>query len=198
MSDPATSSTDLLVVGNNRPGGLVVDDEQKQIEPLIYGGGQQNGLRSGTLPAPLCVGMGAAAMTFVGDAGEEERSALRRMRDKFVEGIQSRGWDISLNGAEGDRRHPGNANICFRGFSAHDILATLQPRLAASTGSACTSGITEPSHVLRAIGLSRADAESSVRFSFGRGTTYEDLAEAIDLIDGGLSRLVRSNTAYSA
>ena len=91
--------------------------------------------------------------------------------------------------AAGHVRHPGNANICFEGFVAHDILSTLQPRLAASTGSACTSGIPEPSHVLRAIGLNSDQAESSIRFSLGFGTSDEDVEEAVGLINDTLERL---------
>ena len=149
---------------------------QGQIEPLIYGGGQQNGLRSGTVPVPLCVGMGAAAELLTADEAEERRAALRRRTAAFVEKLKSLSWPVSTNGPTGHTRHPGNANICFAGFVAHDILGALQPRLAASTGSACTSGILEPSHVLRAIGLDSDGAESSIRFSLGFGTSDEDEA----------------------
>lgn len=98
-------------------------------------------------------------------------------------------WPIGLNGPEGTWRHPGNASVRFSGFSAHDILGALQPRIAASTGSACTSGIPEPSHVLRAIGLPEEEAESSIRFSIGQGTTDADVDEAVDVIADCLSRL---------
>ena len=79
-----------------------------------------------------------------------------------------------------------------RSFSAYDILGALQPHLAASTGSACTSGIPEPSHVLRAIGLSGEEAESSIRFSLGFGTTDADLEEAVRLITETLTRLTQA------
>lgn len=162
---------------------------QGQIEPLIYGGGQQNGLRSGTVPVPLCVGMGAAAELLADDEAEERRAALRRRTDTFVEKLKSLPWPIAANGPAGHARHPGNASICFAGFVAHDILSALQPRLAASTGSACTSGIPEPSHVLRAIGLNGDEAESSIRFSLGFGTSDEDIEEAVGLIKETLERL---------
>ena len=80
-------------------------------------------------------------------------------------------------------RHPGNIDVLFDGFSAQDILGGLQPRVAASTGAACTSGIPEPSHVLRALGFNAAQAESSIRFSFGRFTTDEEVEEAARLVD---------------
>lgn len=163
---------------------------QDKIEPLIYGGGQQNGLRSGTVPVPLCVGMGAAADMLAGNDTGAKRAQLRRRRDAFVEGLNRLAWTVAMNGPEGQSRHPGNANVRFTGFSSQDILSALQPHLAASTGSACTSGIPEPSHVLRAIGLNGNEAESSVRFSLGFDTSDEDIKEAVDLIDGVLARQV--------
>ena len=87
-----------------------------------------------------------------------------------------------INGSTGEWRHPGNANLRFDGYNAQDILGMVQPLLAASTGAACTSGIPEPSHVLRAMGLNTEQAESSVRFSFGRFTTNEEIEEAAHLL----------------
>ncbi len=174
-------------------GALYIARElQDQIEPLIYGGGQQNGLRSGTVPVPLCVGMGAAAdILTAADAGKK-RAQLCCRRDTFVAMLKRLPWPIALNGPQGQARHPGNANIRFVDFSAEDILSALQPHLAASTGSACTSGIPEPSHVLRAIGLSGEEAESSIRFSLGFDTTDADLEEAVRLIAEALTRLARA------
>lgn len=169
-----------------------------RIEPLIYGGGQQNGLRSGTIPVPLCVGLGAAAELFTGLEAEKQRGALRDRRDAFVNRLKGLRWPISVNGPEGDARHPGNANICFADFSAHDILAAFQPSMAASTGSACTSGIPEPSHVLRAIGLSSDKAEASIRFSLGFGTNDNDVEEACALIERALERLLKADLARRA
>lgn len=171
---------------------------QDRLEPLIYGGGQQNGLRSGTVPVPLCVGMGAAADLLTGENANEDRSRLRRRRDLLVKHLKDSNRPTSVNGPHGDARHPGNANICFAGFSAHDILGALQPHLAASTGSACTSGIPEPSHVLRAIGLDQDAAEASVRFSLGFGTTDDDVEEAVDLIEEVLERLSKVGLVRSA
>ena len=150
-------------------------DLQDRIEPLIYGGGQQAGLRSGTVPMPLCVGMGAAAELLSGHAAFEERARVAAQRDSFVRHLQ-RGYDsLAVNGAIGDRRHPGNSNLRFDGFDAQDILGALQPRLAASTGAACASGIPELSHVLAALGLTETQSKASIRFSFGRFTTDGDI-----------------------
>ena len=171
---------------------------QDQIEPLIYGGGQQNGLRSGTLPVPLCVGMGAAAELLTSKDAKEKRGELRRRRDAFVHRLRALSWPVSLIGPEGEARHPSNASICFLGFSAHEILGALQPRLAASTGSACTSGIPESSHVLRATGLDRDDAEACARFSLGFDTTDEDVEQAVGLIEEVLAKLSKAELACSA
>ncbi|MCY4047072.1 MAG: cysteine desulfurase family protein [Candidatus Dadabacteria bacterium] len=171
---------------------------RQSIEPLIYGGGQQEGLRSGTIPVALCVGMGAAADLMVaGDISEGRNETLRR-RNLFIEKLQSLRWPVSVNGPLGDGRHPGNANVCFAGFSAHDILSALQPHLAASTGSACTSGIPESSHVLKAIGLDSDSADSSIRFSLGFETSDEDINEATILIEETLRKLAKSGRVCSA
>ena len=102
---------------------------EDQIEPQIYGGGQQNGLRSGTLPVPLCVGMGAAAEMLSGQDAEGKRTALRRRRDAFVGKLKELPWPIFVNGPEGEARHPGNANIRFRRFlrSRHSEYVTTSP-----------------------------------------------------------------------
>ena len=164
-------------------------DLQDQIEPLIYGGGQQAGLRSGTVPMPLCVGMGAAAELLSGHEAFEERTRVALQRDSFVRHLQ-RGYDsLAVNGAIGDRRHPCNSNLRFDGFDAQDILGTLQPRLAASTGAACASGIPEPSHVLGALGLTETQSKASIRFSFGRFTTEDDIEAAARFVLEALDSL---------
>ncbi len=184
------------IYGPKGVGALYINrDLQDCIQPIFYGGDQQNGIRPGTIPTPLCVGMGAAAELLTGEAGETNRSRLRELRDYFAQKLSGLSWSIFINGPISEHRHPGNLNICFPGFSAMDILQTLQPHLAASTGSACTSGIPEPSHVLKAIGLSSDDAEASIRFSLGFDTTYEDVDEAVTLIDNTLNELSITPTA---
>lgn len=191
-----SSFVDLLSLSGHKmyaPQGIgalfIRRDLQGRIEPLIHGGGQQQALRSGTVPVALCVGMGMAASLLGGKDAEEERESLRKRRDWLVRKLMRLRWPVVLNGPEDDKRHPGNANLRFEGFDAHDILAALQPRLAASTGSACASGIPEPSHVLRAMGLSSQEAESSIRFSLGRDSSDSDVEEAVALIEEGLSKL---------
>ena len=158
------------------------------IEPLMYGGGQQGGLRSGTVPVPLCVGMGAAADILRRD-GEAERRAVGRKRDLFVETVLQSVPGTMVNGPSVTHRHPGNTNVRIDGLYAEDVLAALQPTLAASTGAACASGIPEPSHVLDAMGLNETESASSVRFSFGRFTTDQDVAEAARRVEAAVAKL---------
>ena len=164
-------------------------DLQDRIEPLIYGGGQQAGLRSGTVPMPLCVGMGAAAELLAGHAAFEERTRVACQRDSFVRRLQCGNASLAVNGSIGNRRHPGNSNVRFDGFDAQDILGALQPRLAASTGAACASGIPEPSHVLGALGLTETQSKASIRFSFGRFTTDGDIEAAARFVLEALNSL---------
>ena len=163
-------------------------DLQNQIEPLIYGGGQQRNLRSGTLPTPLCVGFGAAVSLLQENDWKAKSERIRTMRDQLEEKLCVLGPFVKVNAA-GVARHPGNLNIRFEGYNAEDILAAVQPNLAASTGSACTSGIPEPSHVLRAIALSAAQADASIRFSLGRFTVEDDIEIATRLVRDALSQI---------
>jgi cysteine desulfurase len=177
-------------------GALYVRRElHDSLVPLIYGGGQQGNLRSGTLPTALCVGMGVAAKLAREEAATE-RQTTSRQRDAFVACLQNLSWPIDINGPMPSQRHPGNANLRFEGFDAHDILLALQPKLAASTGSACTSGTPEPSYVLRAVGLSETEARSSIRFSIGRFIEDAEIQEAAILLEEVLSDL--STTKLSA
>ena len=166
-------------------------DLHSSMEPIIYGGGQQSGLRSGTVPVPLCVGMSAAADIVLAE-GHCERPEVAELRNLFVNLLSDSGFTSGINGPVGKWRHPGNANLQFAGFAAQDILGSVQPRLAASTGAACTSGIPEPSHVLSAMGLGETEAESSVRFSFGRFTSELEVREAATVVTTALQSLIET------
>ena len=187
--------TDLISLSGHKMygpqgiGALYIRREiHDRIEPLFYGGGQQDGLRSGTVPLPLCVGMAAASEIIVAE-GDEERNRIARQRDLFIALLKEVGLTIEVNGPSTDHRHPGNANIRFDGYDARDIIASLQPKLAASTGAACSSGIPEPSHVLRALGLTAEQSEASIRFSFGRFTTDDEIEKATELVGYALTNL---------
>lgn len=168
----------------------IARDIQPYIKPLLQGGGQQKGIRPGTLSTALCVGMGHAARI----AGDDDtqmpiRHSVEFLRNHFVEGLFRLDPLVRLNGPDLSQRHPGNANVLFPGLNGEDILAILQPNLAASTGSACTSGIPEPSHVLRGIGLSSIEASSSIRFCLGRFSTKDEVDKAIEMIAKVLTQL---------
>lgn len=164
-------------------GALYVSRELKdRIEPLFHGGGQEGGIRSGTLPLPLCIGIGSAAEFHASEAGTAMRARVASLRDLFVNKLQSNRDHIRLNGDMLASRHPGNANLRFEGYDADEMLQRLQPIVSASTGSACSSGITEPSYVLSAIGLTSADAKASIRFSFGHTNTSDEVLKAAEAI----------------
>lgn len=173
-------------------------DLHDSIEPLIHGGGQQGGIRSGTLPLPLCVGMGAAASLCASEQANTERQRIARLRDSFVRQLRDGEIQFALNGPPNAYRHPGNANACFVGHNAQDILAVLQPHLAASTGAACTSGTPEPSHVLGALGLSPEKSEASIRFSFGRFSTEDEIEQAAKLVLEALASLTSASMPQAA
>lgn len=159
-----------------------------KIEPLMYGGGQQLGLRPGTLPVPLCVGFGVAMGLMVNADAVVERERISELRNQFVERLQQLYPIIRLNGPSLSHRHPGNANLCLSGIDAQELLSIMQPMIAAATGSACSSGNPEPSHVLRALGMSIDDAKASLRFGIGRYTSGDEIDRAIALISDALLR----------
>ena len=155
-------------------------DAKLRPKPIIHGGGQEYGLRSGTLPSPLCIGFGEACR-IVGDERHEHNATIGGLRDVLLKGLAEIVPDININGTM-DTRHPGNLNVRFPGLESEVILNGLQPYVAASTGSACTSGTPEPSHVLCAMGLSNIEAENSIRFSLGRFTTRAEIEFALSEI----------------
>jgi cysteine desulfurase len=145
--------------------------------PLIHGGGQERGLRSGTLSPGLCVGFGAAAKL----ASERRGADLAHIEDLWSAALATLGPEWVVNGSV-DQRYHGNLNIRREGLDASRLIADLRD-IAFSLGSACASGSGRPSHVLRAIGLSDREARSSVRIGFGRYTTKEELVDALSRID---------------
>lgn len=155
-------------------------DHQCKLQPLMHGGGQENGLRSGTLPTALCVGL-AKAIELCTINHTTNAQHLEQLSNEFWNKIKDKIPEISLNGSH-IFRHPGNLNILFPKIKSSHFLQVLQPNIAASTGSACNSGIENPSYVLAEIGLDREQASSSVRFSFGIGQTLDEIDIAVDTI----------------
>jgi cysteine desulfurase len=157
-----------------------------RLVPLIDGGGQERGLRSGTLPTPLCVGIGRAAAIAAAEM-TYEAARLRGLRDRLQTGLARRVPGLRLNG-DVERRLPGNLNFCFPGIPAMKLIEAC-PGIAISTGSACTSASVEPSYVLRALGLSEADANSGIRIGLGRFTTPAEVDFAVDALAAAATRL---------
>lgn len=156
-----------------------------RLEPLFDGGGQERGMRSGTLPGPLCVGLGTACEIAQGGM-TAEAARLTTLRDRLLEALTARLPGVQVNGAV-DRRIPGNLNLGFAGIDSEALMQAM-PGLSVSTGSACTSASVEPSYVLRALGLSDAAARGSVRFGLGRPTTEGDIDAAVEMIVAAISR----------
>ncbi len=168
-------------------GALYVRRSSPRIElmPLLHGGGHERGLRSGTLPVPLCVGFGAACELAAREL-PDEAPRLAGLRDR----LWARLGALEAVERNGDALHtlPGNLNASFLGVEGEALLVAL-PDIALSSGSACTSASREPSHVLRALGVGEARAQSALRFGLGRPTTVEEIDTAAELVIEQVRRL---------
>lgn len=165
------------IAGPSGVGALVgTRSALKKLRPLLHGGGQERGLRSGSLNVAGIVGFGVAARI----AAEERVSEgihVGKLRDRLVEGLKSRIPEVYDVGDVG-RRLPNTANVRFKDVDAEALVANMDP-VAVSTGSACSSGSVEPSAVLLAMNIPRDAAFESIRFSLGRFTTREDVDLAV-------------------
>ena len=161
--------------------GIFYRDSANQYEllPIMYGGGHENGLRSGTLNVPGIVGFGKA-IDLAQEQMLKETDRLKTLANLFIDTLKKEKVHFMINGSE-KMRVPGNLNICFEGVDA-DWIILHTPDIAISTGSACTSETIEPSHVLRAMGLNDEITNSSVRISFGRFITENDMKKAAHLL----------------
>jgi cysteine desulfurase len=169
-------------------GGLYLrsGDQPIRMEPLFDGGGHERRLRSGTLPVPLIIGFGAACR-LAAEGLSEEAHRLKALRDRLWEGLSQRLAGLSVNGHPMERL-PGNLNVSFDSVDGEALMMSLT-EIAVSSGSACTSADPEPSHVLRAMGVSEARSKASLRFGLGRFTTAEEIDFAIDYVAATVSRL---------
>lgn len=181
----AETEADLLsfsshkLYGPKGVGALIIKDGVK-IERLHHGGHQERSLRGGTTPTAQIVGFQMAFSLAVWER-EERKEHIKRLRDKFLEGVLSL-KGTALNGDK-ENRLVSNANIAFLGRNGQALLNKLDLNgICASTGSACTSGAVHPSHVLLAMGK-EAEASSSIRFSFGKDNTMEEIDEALKIIE---------------
>ena len=168
-------------------------DPRVRLEPQIDGGGHERGMRSGTLPVPLIVGLGAAAEIARREMPEESQRtfALReRLRTRIMDNLP----ESYLNGHPTDRL-PGNANISFAYVEGEGLMMGIKD-VAVSSGSACTSASLEPSYVLRALGVGDELAHSSIRFGLGRFTTQEEVDYVADLVVREVTRLREMSPLY--
>ena len=143
-----------------------------RLDPIISGGGQEFGLRSGTLPTPLVVGLGSACK-IAGEEMERDSKWIRHLYDRLYNNITAQLSDVTLNGDPNQRYH-GNCNLSFAYVEGESLLMALK-KAALSSGSACTSASLEPSYVLRALGVAEELAHTSMRFGIGRFTTEEEI-----------------------
>ena len=157
-----------------------------RLEPLMSGGGQERGMRSGTLAPALCVGMGEAAR-ICSDDMDFDTKWITQLSKKLWRGIQEKIPHVVLNGDD-KMRYVGNLNVSFAYVEGESLLMALK-NIAVSSGSACTSASLEPSYVLRAIGTDDEMAHSSIRFGIGRFTTEEEIDMTVELLLKHVGRL---------
>ena len=180
-------------------GGLYVRRRERavRVDPLVFGGGQERGMRSGTLDVPGIVGMAEAARLAASSVADESPQ-LRRLRDRLWDRLERGVRRLRLNGPPLDAaanhggRLPNNLNVHVPGVEGQTLLATLAGEgLAVSSGSACSSENPRPSHVLLAIGLTDDEARASLRFGVSRFTTEAEIDRAAEVIAAGVARLRR-------
>jgi len=175
------------VYGPKGVGALYLRRKPRRVRLVaeMDGGGQERGVRSGTLPTPLIVGFGEACRLAKLEMAEEGKR-LRLLRDKLYQGIAGRLDGVGLNGGA-DKRIPGNLNLSFKWVEGDQLLRGLTD-VAVSTGSACSAATLEPSYVLKALGLNSELAHASLRIGLGRFTSEEEVDFAIDAIVGAVQR----------
>ncbi|GFR48288.1 hypothetical protein Agub_g10060 [Astrephomene gubernaculifera] len=193
--DVNASKIDLLslsghkIYGPKGVGALYVRRRPRvRLEPLMSGGGQERGLRSGTVPAPLAVGLGAAC-----EVAQREMASdlahVRKLEERLRTGITARLQGVVLNGpSDQSRRYAGNLNLSFAYVEGESLIMGLK-ELAVSSGSACTSASLEPSYVLRALGVEEELAHTSIRYGLGRFTTEQEVDRAIEMTVAHVNKL---------
>ena len=156
-----------------------------RIKPLFSGGGQERGIRSGTVPTSLAVGLGKASEIAIQEM-HQDLQKITKLSQKFSSAINNLTY-VYLNG-DSQNRYPGNLNFSFAGIEGESMIMAIKD-LAVSSGSACTSASLEPSYVLYALGVGADLAHTSIRFGLGRFTTEEEIDFAINLITSKVQKL---------
>jgi cysteine desulfurase len=167
--------------------GALIVRKGHHLEPIIFGGGHQKGLRSGTLNVPGIVGLGEACRLRSLEMAEDEK-AIALLRDKLQNLLQEQIQNLVVNG-DLTSRLAGNLHISIPGIPNSAIIARIRDRLAISTGSACSSGVAAPSHVLRAMNLSEESIEGSLRIGLGKFTTEEEIDRAAEIISDAVKKI---------
>ncbi len=187
---------DAMTISGHKLGGpmgvgaLLLKRELKAI-PLLHGGGQEREIRSGTLATHLIAGFGKAIEIAVSKQAEYAQK-VSLLRDVFIQGVEQHVEGARLMG-DPVNRLPGNAHFCFDGAEGDALLMLLDAAgVSCSTGSACTAGIAQPSHVLLAMGLSEREAIGALRFSLGRHSTLEEIQTVVDLLPEIVARARRA------
>lgn len=157
-----------------------------RLQALINGGGQERGMRSGTLSPALCVGLGEACAIAEAEM-TQEHDRIKKLADKFYLTLMARLPEVFLNGHK-DKRVPGNLNLSFAHVEGESMIMGIK-KLSVSSGSACTSSSLEPSYVLRSIGVGEELAHTSIRFGIGRFTTDEEINLALEAIITSVEKL---------
>ena len=177
-------------------GALYVRQKPKvPIEPLMDGGGQERGLRSGTVPVPLTVGFGACCAIAAAELPKEAERLLQ-LRSRFLDRIKRALNDIHLHG-DLEQRIPGNLNLSFANIDAQDLMMRLS-RVSVSTGSACSTATVQASHVLQSLGVEQRLLHNAIRVGFGRFTTEAEVDFAVDEIARAVISLRQSTQVYES
>jgi cysteine desulfurase len=191
--DVEAMNIDLLSISGHKiygPKGIgalyVRRKPRVRLQALINGGGQERGMRSGTLPTPLCIGLGEACAIAQHEM-ETEAARIKTLSDRLYQGLTSQLKDVYLNG-EGAPRIPGNLNLSFAYVEGEGLMMGIK-ELSVSSGSACTSSSLEPSYVLRALGVQEEMAHTSIRFGLGRFSTQAEVDIAIEKVVLAVQRL---------
>ncbi|MEX0922982.1 MAG: aminotransferase class V-fold PLP-dependent enzyme [Rhodovibrionaceae bacterium] len=191
--DVGAMNIDLLSVSGHKMygpkgiGALYIRRRPRvRLDPMMDGGGQERATRSGTLSPALCAGLGTAAALAAREM-EDEGKRLLALRARFLEDLRKRLPDLEVNG-DLDYRVAGNLNLRIPGLRGEELLKAL-PRLALSTGSACSSASVEPSYVIRALGVPEESASQAFRIGLGRFTTGSELARAAEMIAAAAAHL---------
>jgi cysteine desulfurase len=172
--------------GSKGVGALVVR-KGYNLEPLLFGGGHQKGMRPGTLNVPGIVGLGEACRLRSLEM-EKDEQAIATLRDQLQQRLLESIPELVING-DIENRLAGNLHISIPGVPNSAVIARVRSKLAISTGSACTSGVEAPSHVLRAIGLSDSSTEGALRIGLGKFTTDNDVNQAAEILSTAVKQI---------